>query len=267
MIRRFWRNAWLPASVLLIVIAAWQAIVTFTKIPPVVLPSPWSVVTEGWERREVLLRGTWITAQEAFCGFAGSLVLGFLIAVVFSQSRRARLALYPYVIFLQTVPIVAIAPLLIIWSGYNFRTIVLVTMIVSIFPVIANVTAGLISVDRQLSDLFDLLGASRWQVLTKLRMPSCIPSLVLGMRISCGLAVVGSIIGELFVGNGSSYEGLGTLMVKWQGRNWTAALIAAIFASTVLGIIFFGGVNLIAQTILRRWIVAAQFESDNRTRS
>jgi NitT/TauT family transport system permease protein len=195
-------------------------------------------------------------------GFAASVLAGTLIAILFSQSAKLRMALYPYVIFLQTVPIVAIAPLLIIWSGYNFRTIVFVTMIISVFPIIANVTAGLISIDKNLGDLFTLYSASRWQTLTKLRIPAAIPNLVIGMRISCGLAVVGAIIGELFVGSGGAYEGLGTIMTKWQSRNLTAALIAAVLVSTIIGVAFFAGVNLISRTVLRRWTVGTNFESE-----
>jgi NitT/TauT family transport system permease protein len=237
-------------------------LVTLFKIHPVVLPSPWAVWQAGYERREVLLRGAWITSGAALVGFAASVLAGTLIAIVFSQSAKLRTALYPYVIFLQTVPIVAIAPLLIIWSGYNFRTIVFVTMIISVFPIIANVTAGLISIDKNLGDLFALYSASRWQTLTKLRIPAAIPNLVIGMRISCGLAVVGAIIGELFVGSGGAYEGLGTIMTKWQSRNLTAALIAAVLVSTIIGVAFFAGVNLISRTVLRRWTVGANFESE-----
>ncbi len=261
-ILQFLRNAWMPAVVFLGVVAIWQIVVIAFKIHPIVLPSPIAVLQSGWERREVLFRGAWITSLAALVGFVTSVLVGTLIAILFSQSARIRTALYPYVIFLQTVPIVAIAPLLIIWSGYNFRTIVLVTVIISVFPIIANVTAGLISIDKNLRDLFTLYSASRWQTLVKLRIPAAIPHLVIGMRISCGLAVVGAIIGELFVGSGGTYEGLGTIMTKWQARNLTSALIAAVLVSTIIGVAFFVGVNLFSRTALRRWTVGTNFESE-----
>src|SRR5690606_16611686 len=138
------------------------------------------------------------------------------------------------------VPIVAIAPLLITWSGYQFRTVVMVTVIVCLFPIVNSVTEGLLAIPRDWNDLFRLYGASRIQRLLKLQLPTAIPYLVLGTKTSSGLAVIGAIVAEFFVGNGSNYDGLGTLMTGWQGFQRTDALIAAIFASTLLGLFLFG---------------------------
>ncbi len=207
----------------------------------------WSKVS--WRREKQLS-----SIVEQYCCGTG-------LAILFSQSKLLRMSLYPYVIFLQTVPIVAIAPLLIIWSGNNLRTIVLVSVIISIFPIVANVTAGLLSIDRNWLDLMKLHGATRLQTLLKLRIPAAISHLIIGMRISCGLAVIGAIVGEFFVGNATTYDGLGTLMTQWQARQKTDALIAAVAASTLLGIAFFAAVNVLSQTILRRWTLAADFEA------
>ncbi len=163
--------------------------------------------------------------------------------------------------FLQTVPIVAIAPLLVIWSGPYWHTVVLVTIIVSLFPIISNVTAGLISVDKNLRDLFRLSGANRWQTLTKLSIPYAISHLVLGARISAGLSVIGAIIGEFFVGTNEKWAGLGTLITSWKNVARTDAVIAATITSTLLGLIILGLVNLIAATVLRRWTSDIGFES------
>ena len=131
-----------PLGLFLFFGLAWHLVVQWFDIPKIILPSPLSVLNALWVERWILLRASWVTLQAASAGLLCSAVLGSLIAVLFSQSAVLRIALYPYVIFLQTVPIVAIAPLLIIWSGYNFRTIVLVAVIISIFPVISNVTSG-----------------------------------------------------------------------------------------------------------------------------
>jgi NitT/TauT family transport system permease protein len=252
-----------PAAVLALVIALWQFVVSYFQIHPIILPSPFAVLLMLWKERNTLGRAVFITGSAAFFGLLSSILLGAFIAILFSQSAKLRAALYPYVIFLQTVPIVAIAPLLIIWSGSNFRTIVLVSVIISIFPIVSNTTAGLLSINENLRDLFRLQGASRLQTLLKLRIPAAISHLVLGARISCGLAVIGAIVGEFFVGNSGRYDGLGTIMTLWQGRQNTTGLMAAVLVSTLLGVVFFTGVNVLSRTVLRRWTLAANLESDS----
>jgi NitT/TauT family transport system permease protein len=250
-----------PLLVFILFLAIWHLVVSIFQLPKAVLPSPLQVANAGWENRELLLKGIWATGKAAALGLFFSVAIGMLLATIFSQSRWLRLSLYPYIIFLQTVPIVAIAPLLIIWSGNNLRTIVLVAVIISVFPIVANVTSGLMSLDRNWLDLFKLNGAGRWQTLWKLQLPAAIRFLVIGMRIACGLAVIGAIVGEFFVGNGTAYDGLGTLMTQWQVRQKTDALIAAVGASTLLGVAFFAGVNLLSNTLLRRWTRTIDFES------
>lgn len=256
-----WLNWVLPIAVFILFLIAWQVVVTLWSLPKAVLPTPQQVANAGWEHRDLLAKGLFATGKAAVLGLAGSVVLGTLLAILFSQSRWLRVSLYPYIIFLQTVPIVAIAPLLIIWSGNNLRTIVLVAIIISVFPIVANVTSGLLSLDRNWRDLFQLNGAGRWQTLWKLQLPAAVRFLVIGTRIASGLAVIGAIVGEFFVGNGTSYDGLGTLMTQWQTRQKTDALIAAVGASTLLGVGFFLAVNLVSHTLLRRWTRTVDFEA------
>lgn len=241
----------------------WHAVVVVFKMHPITLPPPLTVLATAWKEKSSLTEGFLATGAAASLGLMASVIIGVAIAIAFSQSKRLRNAFYPYVIFLQTVPIVAIAPLLITWFGYGFRTVVLVAMIISLFPIVSNVTAGLISVDENLKDLFRLSGASRWQTLTKLRIPFALSHLVLGMRISAGLAVIGAIVGEFFVGSGAAgYAGLGTVMTGWQNLAKTDAVIAAIFVSTLLGVSMLGIVNLIANVCLGRWTKNAGFENE-----
>ena len=259
---RFVRSLVAPLVVFVLLILVWHISILVFRIHPILLPSPVAVLGSLWLERAVLARATLVTGSAALCGLTTSIVLGAIIAILFSQSARLRAALYPYVIFLQTVPIVAIAPLLIIWSGNNFRTIVLVSVIISIFPIVSNTTAGLLSINENLRDLFLLNDATRWQTLTKLRIPAAVSHLVLGTRISCGLAVIGAIVGEFFVGNSGAYDGLGTIMTQWQGRQYTSALMAAVLVCTLLGVLFFGSINLLSRTLLRRWTKAANLESE-----
>jgi len=231
----------------------WHAIVRLFDLPKILLPTPFEVAAAAWDHRGPLLRGTLVTGAAAAISLASAVALGTGISILFSQSAIIRRAFFPYVVFLQTVPIVAIAPLLIIWSGYEFRTTVIATVIICLFPIINNVTIGLSAASKEHEELFRLYGAGRLKRLFRLQFPTAVPYLVLGMRISSGLAVVGAIVAEFFVSNGSAYEGLGVMMTGWQGLSKTDALMAALFASTLLGLALFGFVRLLAVTVLRRW--------------
>lgn len=246
--------AMLVIMVAVFVLALWEMTVWVFGLPKALLPTPRQCLAAAIANRQALLRGTFSTGLAAVVGLLAAVVLGTLIAVAFSQSRRIRLAFFPYVILLQTVPIVAVAPLLIIWSGYTFRTVVIVTVIVCLFPIVNSMTTGLLTIDRDAADLFRLYGASRWRRLLRLQFPSAIGSLLLGTKTSAGLAVIGAIVAEFFVGNGlPNYDGLGTLMTGWQAMIKTDAIIAALFASAALGVALFGTVQLVANTLLRRW--------------
>ena len=236
-------------------IAVWQLVVTVFDLPQILLPSPLQVVKAGLEESRSLLRGMWITGLAAISGFLASVLLGSVLAAIMSQSRALRAALYPYVMLLQTVPIVAIAPLLIIWSGYQLRTVVLVTVIICLFPIVNSVSQGLMAVPAERLELFRLYGSSPLQIFFRLRVPTALRYLMLGCKTSCGLAVIGAIVAEFFVGNGAAnYQGLGTLMTGWQTNGRTAPLIAALGASTLLGMLLFGVVHWLSETVLRRWM-------------
>jgi len=257
------QNGALAAGVLIAFLGIWYLAVRWSNVHPIVLPSPARVMQAAWLEREVLSRGFLVTGAAAISALLASVIVGSLLAMLFSQSSRLRIAFQPYVVFLQTVPIVAIAPLLITWFGYRFTTVILVSTIISLFPIISNVTAGLTSVDRNLVDLFQLNGATRLQTLVKLRIPNAVSHLVLGMRISSGMTVIGAIIGELFVGSGAKYAGLGKLMMGWQNLARTDALIAVVFTSTLLGLAMLTLVNLFSRLILYRWTASTGFEMNS----
>jgi NitT/TauT family transport system permease protein len=246
-------SALLVTGVALIGLIVWTKLVHSFDLPKVLLPTPRQCLLAAEEHRTALLYGTWSTGLAAVTGLLTAVGLGSSIAILFSQSRQIRLALFPYAILLQTVPIVAVAPLLIIWSGYTFRTVVIVTVIVCLFPIINSVTTGLLAIDREMSDLFRLYGASRGKRLLYLQIPTAIKHLVLGTKTSAGLAVIGAIVAEFFVGNGTKYDGLGTLMTGWQALMKTDALIAAVFTSAFLGLALFVVVHVLSATVLSRW--------------
>jgi NitT/TauT family transport system permease protein len=248
------QSAMLVVGVAVVGLAVWEAVVWQFQLPKALLPTPRQCWAAAIEQRAALWRGTLSTGTAATVGLIAAVAIGSILAMIFSQSRKLRLALFPYVILLQTVPIVAIAPLLIIWSGYTFRTVVIVTVIVCLFPIVNGVTTGLLSIDRDTGDLFRLYNAGKWKTLKSLQIPSAVGHLVLGAKTSAALAVIGAIVAEFFVGNGTRYDGLGTLMTGWQALTKTDALIAALFASALLGMGLFAAVQLIASTLLRRWV-------------
>ncbi|MEM9586890.1 MAG: ABC transporter permease subunit, partial [Planctomycetota bacterium] len=171
-------TAAMVASVALTVVLVWYLSVYVYQLPKILLPTPDRVVAAAWGSRAGLASGTLVTGLTALTSLICAVGIGVSVAIFFSQSRLLKRAFFPYVIFFQTVPIVAIAPLLIIWSGYTIRTSVIATIIVCIFPIINNVATGLISASRQHDELFALYGASRWKRLTRLQMPTAVKSLV-----------------------------------------------------------------------------------------
>lgn len=235
------------------VVLAWHGIVKINEIESYLVPLPGEVWQIVQEKSAELGQATWNTALAAVSGFMLSLVIGTGTAFLFSQSLLVRRSLYPYAIFLQTVPIVAIAPLVITWFGNGFQSIVVVTVVISLFPVITSVTVGLTSVDQGLRDLFEMNRATRWQTLFKLRMPHAVPYLVTGARTSSGLAVVGAIVGEFFAGYGTEHYGLGYLVLQSAGQLRTDLLFATIIASALLGVVMFTVVTWIGFYLLVRW--------------
>ena len=256
--RKDWALSFLlVVSVAILGLLTWWFIVWHFELPPALLPSPRQCWYAGLENRQVLFDAVFkSTGLASVAGLATSIFLGSLLAMIFSQSKKLRLAFFPYIILLQTVPIVAIAPLLIIWSGYTFRTVVIVTVIVSLFPIVNSVTTGLLSIDKDELDLFRVYRAGRFKTLRSLQIPSAVQYLVVGTKTSAALAVIGAIVAEFFVGDATNFTGLGTLMTGWQALAKTDALIAALFCSAFLGLFLFGFVHLISVTILRRWVVS-----------
>lgn len=246
-------RVWPPLVVFAGFLLAWQLLCTALAVPSYLVPTPTRVAAAAIDNAAALATGAGLTALAALLGLLISLLLGTTVAIAFSQSRFLARSLYPYAIFLQTVPIVAVAPLIVIWFGTGLASVVLVAVIISLFPVITNGTTGLTRVDPQYLELFAMRDASRAQILLKLRLPGAVPYLVTGAKIASGLAVIGAIVGEFFAGYGAAGFGLGYLIVQSSGQLKTAELFAAIFACTLLGLLLFAAVSLLGELVLRRW--------------
>ncbi len=247
------RRAVPPFAALALLLGAWELGARALRVPSYLLPPPSAVAAAGWANAGALLSAALCTARAALTGFALSAVIGVLVAVALASSRTLERAFYPYTVFLQTVPIVAIAPLLVLWFGAGFRAVAVSALIVSVFPVIANTLAGLRSVDPALRDLFRLYGAGRAATLLKLELPSAVPSIVTGLRVAAGLAVIGTIVGEFVAGFSEDAAGLGITVMAANRQLRTDLLFAAVLSASLLGLAIFGAVNLCGHLLLRRW--------------
>jgi NitT/TauT family transport system permease protein len=239
-----------PLLTAAVFVVIWQLFVQYSGISRFILPSPQEILVAGYRIRMDLLAAAARTCAAAITGLACSTVLGTLIAFVFSQSGLLRRAFYPYAVLLQTVPIIAIAPIVIVSLGRGFLSISLIACVISLFPVITNTTTGLLQVDRNLLDLFRLNRAAWWQVLLRLRLPSALPYLLTGIRIAGGSAIVGAIVGEFFVGSGQ--PGLGALIQRKTASLALPELYAVVACSTFLGTAVFGLITLLGEQLLRR---------------
>lgn len=241
-------------AVFLCLLGLWQTVVWLNHLAPYILPGPKLVAQALRDRHSSLLNSLWITTAEAAGGLAASVVVGIATALIFAQWRWLRQTLYPYTILLQTVPIVAIAPLIINWVGAGIFSVTVVTFIICLAPIIANTTQGLISVDENLIHLFMMHKASPAQILFKLRLPHATPNVFTGVRISAGISVIGGITGELFAGSTRVGEGgLGYAILYANNQMETSYLFALVFAATVLGFGFFFIVMFLEWLFLRTW--------------
>lgn len=249
-----------PVVTFVLLIAAWEGSVAVFKPAAYLLPPPSAVghALLDEETRGVLLRGLYVTARAAGAGFLLSAIAGVAAAALLSSARVIERAFYPFTIFLQTVPLVSIAPLLVIWLDYGAKAVIAAAFIVSVFPVIANTLTGLRSVDPNLVDLFRLYGASPLARFFKLRLPAALPSIFTGMRIAAGLSVIGAIVGEMVSSASGEETGLGLWVMTYVRQSQTDCVFAAIGMASLLGLSMFGAVNLLSHLTLRRWHASAQ---------
>lgn len=244
-----------PAVPFLILVAALETAVRVGLVKDFILPAPTQVIrafgTNGSE-----LAAAWLdTALAAAIGLCMSFVAGTAIAIGLSVSGFLRRAFLPYAIFFQTVPIISIAPLLVIWFGFGRPTVIASAFIVSIFPIVASTLLGLQSTEPALVDLFRLYSARRSDFVFLLRIPFAAPHIFSGLRIGAGLAVIGAIVGE-FIGGG----GLGSVVDAARTQQRIDVVFAAVLLSSVLGLALVGLVNFAAWVFLRRWHVSAQIQ-------
>jgi NitT/TauT family transport system permease protein len=242
----------LPCAVLALGIVAWDLVVRVNGIPPYILPGPGLVAATLVSDWAVLSASLLVTLTTTFQGLALAVIGGIGLAVLFNQSRLVEYSLYPYAVILQVTPIVAIAPLLLIYLPQQ-AAVLACAWIVAFFPVLANTTLGLNSVDHNLVSLFQLYGASRWQVLRHLKLPAALPYMLGGIRIAGGLALIGAVVAEIAAGTAGAGSGLAYRIVESGYRLNIPRLFAALVLLSVTGIVIFFCLSLLSHLMLRRW--------------
>ncbi|MDB9527365.1 ABC transporter permease [Oscillatoria sp. CS-180] len=243
-----------PIIVGLCMLTLWESLVRLFEVPPYLLPGPLLVfqtlVTEWPELFPSLL----ITLQITVAAFLIAIASGLLIAVIFTQSKWIERSFFPYAVILQTTPIVAIAPLIIIWfKNSTFAALVVCAWIVALFPIVSNTTLGLNSADHNLTNLFRLYGASRWQTLWHLRLPSAMPYFLGGLRISGGLALIGAVVAEFVAGTGGARSGIAYQILMSSYRLQIPRMFAALIMTTLLGVLIFVGLTVLSDRLLSHW--------------
>lgn len=242
-----------PVAMLVLAIVAWHLTVVINDIPKYILPTPNDVVLSLWNDWPTLLPALLVTLRITFTALILALIGGVAIAILLVQSKWIELALFPYAVILQVTPVIAIAPLLLIYVPDTQAVLLIIAFLVAFFPILSNMVAGLKSVDHNLLNLYDLYGASRWQTLIYLKLPASLPYFMAGLRIAGGLALIAAVVAEFAAGTAGQGSGLAFRLLEAQYRLNIPRLFAALILLTSTGIAIFGLTSFIAWASLHRW--------------
>ena len=231
-----------------IILAAWEAYVDVFQVSKIVLPSPSDIIQVSWQRYDLLLKETWPTLLESVYGFGLALVIGVPMAVCVANSRILNLSLYPILIATQSVPKVAVAPIILVWFGLGMQSKLAIAFLVAFFPIVVDTATGLKATPPGLIELGRSLRASRWQMFWKVQLPAALPFVFSGAKVAVTLAVIGAVIGE-FVG---SMNGLGNLLLSANSQLDGPLAWAALVWLSVLGILLFMAVS-VGERVLMPW--------------
>lgn len=251
------RVAW-PVLVGAVLVLAWQAVVTGLDLPPYLVPSPLRMLQAlagGWQ---VLGLALLATLKVTLMAFVLAVVVGVAVAFLFVQSERVEMALFPYAVLLQVTPVVAVAPLIIIWVKDTTAAMTVCAALVAVFPVISNTTLGLRSVDPDLLAWFRLQRASRWQQLVRLRVPGALPYFFGGLRISSGLALIGAVVAEFVAGTGGLGAGLAYQILQAGFSLDIPRMFAALLLISLTGVALFAATSWLARRALGAWHASEQ---------
>jgi NitT/TauT family transport system permease protein len=248
-----WPGIIAPIVVGVLILGAWEATVRFHNIPPYILPGPLLIGRTLIDDWGTLSEALLVTLRITFAALIAAVSVGVALAVLFTQSKWLERSLFPYAVILQVTPIVAIAPLIIIWVGDINLSLLICAWIVAFFPILSNTIIGLNSADHNLINLFQLYGATRWQTLRYLRLPAALPFFLAGLKISGGLALIGAVVAEFVAGSGGNASGLAYRILESGYQLRIPRMFAALLLISLSGIAIFFVTSLIAHFALRRW--------------
>lgn len=243
----------LPVLVLVLMLIAWDRTVVWNEIPHYILPGPGLVFETLIKDWALLFEALLVTLQITLMALAVAVIGGVGLAVLFTQSRLVEMSFYPYAVILQVTPIVAIAPLIFIYVDSRIAGLLLCAWLVAFFPVLSNTTLGLNSADHNLRDLFRIYGASRWQTLRFLQLPSALPYFLGGLRIAGGLSLIGAVVAEYVAGTGGLKSGLAFRILEAGYRLNIPRMFAALILIAVTGVVIFAGLSFLSHMLLRKW--------------
>ena len=242
-----------PTLVGLLVLGLWEGLVRHYAVPPYKLPGPVAIGCALIEDWPLLSASLLVTLRIALLALLLAVALGGLLAILFAQSRWVERAFFPYAVVLQVTPIVAIAPLILIWVDDVTVALLICAWIVAFFPILSNTVLGLNSADRNLRELFQLYGATRWQTLRLLRLPGALPYFLAGLRVAGGLALIGAVVAEFVAGAGGTGSGLAFRILEAGYQLKIPRMFAALALISALGIGIFAALGLLQHLLLRRW--------------
>ncbi len=243
----------IPIAMLVLLIVAWQVYVTAAHVPHYILPSPLRIGEAFVTDWPILGKALLVTLRTTFLALGIALVTGVALAILMAQSKWIELALFPYAVILQVTPIVAIAPLILIYTSTTGEALLICAWIVAFFPVLSNTAQGLHSTDHNLLNLFELYGANRWQTLIHLRLPNALPYFLAGLRIAGGLALIAAVVAEFAAGTAGQNSGLAFRLIEAQHRLNIPRLFAALVLLSLTGVLIFGATSLLSYLLLRNW--------------
>jgi NitT/TauT family transport system permease protein len=242
-----------PLAIGCLALAAWEAIVRVYAIPHYILPGPSLVLGSMISDWDTLFPSLLVTLQITFMALAVATLGGVALAILFTTSKWIELSFFPFAVILQVTPIISIAPLILIYVDNVYVALLICAWIVAFFPILANTTLGLSSADHNLVDLFQLYGASRWQMLWHLRLPSAMPYFLGGLKIAGGLSLIGAIVAEFAAGTAGAGSGLAYRILEAGYRLNIPRMFAAVILISITGVVIFTGFSLLAHLVLRRW--------------
>jgi NitT/TauT family transport system permease protein len=248
-----WPKILAPLAIGLVFLGAWEAAIRLNGVPSYILPGPLLIVATLIKDWHTLSGSLWITLQITFMALTVAVSLGVSAAILFTQSKWIELSFFPYAVILQVTPVVAIAPLIIIYVDDIRIALLICAWIVAFFPILSNTTLGLNSADHNLLNLFQLYGASRAQVLRHLRLPAAMPYFLGGLRISGGLSLIGAIVAEFVAGTGGRASGLAYRILESGYQLQIPRMFAALLLISLSGVVIFLGLSLISHLCLRKW--------------